>query len=287
MVAGSTSDAVANTKRRRPEPRGLCLIRGGGDLATGVAWRLNRSGFAVVVTELSQPLAVRRTVSLSTAIDDGTVSIEGMVGRRVDTFEQALAVAVEGVASGEIAVLVSPQLPNQVVNAADVVVDARLAKRNLDTTINDAPLVIALGPGFTAGSDCHCVIETKRGSRLGRAIWDGPAAADTGIPGQVQGRGSERVLRSPIAGVVRWVVDIGDVVVEGQKLGRIGDRVVCAPFDGLVRGLIRNGQMVERDYKVGDVDPRPNASFDQISDKALAVGGGVLEAVLSWSIESN
>ncbi len=264
------------------KPRGICLIRGGGDLATGVAWRLSRSGFAVVVTELAQPMAVRRTVALSTAIDDGVISIEGMVGRRTDSFHDALTVALQGVAKGEVAVLVSPKLEAGVADQIDVIIDARLAKRNIDTTMTDAPLVVALGPGFEAGSDCHCVIETKRGSRLGRAIWSGSAAPDTGIPEQVEGRGSERVLRSPSLGPVRWLASIGDLVVEGQELGGVGDQAVLTPFDGVLRGLIREGQVVEAGDKIGDVDPRSDASFDQISDKALAVGGGVLEAVLWW-----
>ncbi len=254
--------------------RPLCLIRGGGDLATGVAWRLARSGFPVVVSELAGPLAVRRTVSLSTAVDDGMVDIEGLVGRLVPVSE-AVGIAERG----EVAVVVAPELVDI---GAQVVIDARLAKRNIDTSTADADLVIALGPGFMAGQDCHAVIETKRGHYLGRALWSGSAAANTGIPGFVEGRGAERVLRAPVAGEIQWSCSIGDSVSDGDTLGLVTGEAVVAPFDGLVRGLIRNGQTVEANYKIGDVDPRADASWDEISDKALSIGGGVLEAVLTW-----
>jgi xanthine dehydrogenase accessory factor len=167
-----------------------------------------------------------------------------------------------------------------------VAIDARLAKRNIDTAIDDAALVISLGPGFTAGEDCHAVIETMRGPRLGRAIWSGSAAPNTGTPGRIGGRGSERVLRSPADGTVRWSCGIGDVVSKGQQIGVVGDAVILAPFEGLVRGLIRDAQQVQEGAKVGDVDPRVDARYDEISDKALAVGGGVLEAVLTWQNQS-
>ncbi len=260
--------------------RPLCLIRGGGDLATGVAWRLSRSGFPVVVTELAQPLAVRRTVCLSSAVDDGMVDIEGLVGRLTQSYGEAVEVA----AGGEVAVLVSTDLPGGETpeHRASIVIDARLAKRNIDTSPDDADLVIALGPGFEAGRDCHAVVETKRGSRLGRTLWTGSAAPNTGVPGIVDGRGAERVLRAPLEGQVQWHCAIGDTVKENQVLGRVSGSGVLAPFDGLIRGLIRNEQEVAAGYKIGDVDPRSDAAYDQISDKALAIGGGVLEAVLTW-----
>lgn len=259
--------------------RELCLIRGGGDLATGVAWRLTKAGFPVVVTELAAPLTVRQTVALSSAVSDELVDIEGMIGRRADSLETALTIAH----AGEVGVVVSPDLAPC---GATVVVDARLAKRNIDTTIDDADLVVALGPGFTAGSDCDAVIETKRGPRLGRTIWKGAAAANTGVPGQIGGRGAERVLRSPNEGRVEWSHSIGDVVHEGDVLGMVGSGTVVAPFHGLVRGLIHDGYLVELGDKIGDVDPRPHANYQEISDKALAIGGGVLEAVLTWQFQS-
>lgn len=251
------------------------IVRGGGDLATGVVWRLWRAGCTVVVCELADPLTVRRQVALSSAVRQGTVEIEGLTGR-LASVDEALDVA----SRGDVPVVVSPDLPAL---ARDVVVDARLAKRNLDTTIDDAALVIALGPGFTAGVDCHCVVETLRGPRLGRALWHGSAAADTGVPGELGGRAGERLLRSPVAGEVRWGVDIGDRVVLGQTLGTVADATIVAGCDGVVRGLIAPGITVPAGLKLGDIDPRATpAECHEISDKALAVGGGVLEAVTTW-----
>ena len=260
--------------------RELCLIRGGGDLATGVAWRLTRAGFPVVVTELAAPLTVRRTVALSTAVDNGTISIEGMVGRRANSLDGAVGIAH----GGDVGVVVSPDLPAL---GASVVVDARLAKINIDTTLQDADLVVALGPGFTAGDDCDVVIETMRGPRLGRAIWSGSAIANTGAPGQVGGKGAERVLRAPTAGVTSWNFSIGDRVGKHDVLGMVGHSEVRCPFDGLVRGLIQEGQLVQAGCKIGDIDPRIDVNYEEISDKALSIGGGVLEAVLTWQNRSN
>ncbi len=253
----------------------ICLLRGGGDLATGVAWRLHRAGFIVVVTELRRPLTVRRSVSLSSAVTEGEAVVEGMIGRRCETVAEALEVA----ATGAVPVLVSPGLP---AIDASVVVDARLAKRNIDTTPADAPFVIGLGPGFVAPDDCHAVIETQRGPRLGRVIHEGSAAPNTGIPGVTGGRGAERVLRADVAGPVHWRVAIGDQVTAGEAIGSVADQLVIAPFAGMVRGLILDGHPVSEGLKIGDIDPRIDVACDEISDKALAVGGGVLEAALWW-----
>jgi xanthine dehydrogenase accessory factor len=257
----------------------LAVIRGGGDLATGVAWRLTRAGVAVLITELPEPLTVRRTVALSQAVYDGKVDVEGMVGRLVDDAASGARLARKE-RRHVVAVLVSPGLPDMVATGADIVVDARLAKRNIDTTVDDAPLVIGLGPGFSAGADCHCVIETMRGHHLGRVIWSGSAAADTGVPGEVGGHRADRVLRAPTAGSVRWSVGIGEQVVVGQGLGSVGDEPIHAPIEGLVRGLVVDGLEVGPGMKIGDVDPRTDPSAcHEISDKALAIGGGVVEAV--------
>ena len=255
-------------------PSHLVVVRGGGDLATGVVWRLHHGGFGVVVTELAAPLTVRRTVAVSTAVTCGQTAVEGMVARLVDA-EEARRVA----ARGEIAVVVSPTLPAL---GQDVVVDARLAKRNIDTRVSDARLVVGLGPGFCAGVDCHAVIETMRGPRLGRVIWQGSAAPNTGTPGEVGGHGADRVLRAETGGIARWDREIGDAVEAGERLGIVGDQVLPAPFRGVVRGLIAEGTPVAPGCKVGDIDPRADTRCDEISDKALAVGGGVLEAVLRW-----
>ena len=257
----------------------LCLIRGGGDLATGVAWRLSRAGLPVVVTELPHPLTVRRAVALSTAVTDGTVDVEGMIGRLARRPDEAVHIAF----GGDIGVLVSRELPDV---GADVVIDTRLAKRNIDTSMSDARLVVGLGPGFVAGEDCHAVVETMRGPRLGRCIWNGAAEPDTGTPGTVGGHGAERVLRAPVDGTTEWKVAIGDIVAADQILGQVAGTPISAPFAGVVRGLIRDGTDVRAGLKIGDVDPRTDTDVREISDKALAVGGGVLEAVMTWSTRS-
>ncbi len=249
------------------------IVRGGGDLATGVVARLRRAGFPVIVCELAYPLTVRRTVALSSAVLDGLAIVEGVEAHRATVDE------VDGLlGDGLVPVLVSPRLPEI---ERSIVVDARLAKRNIDSAITDAPLVICLGPGFTARLDCHAVIETQRGPRLGRVLWHGSAEPNSGVPGEVGGRGSDRVLRAPIAGAVAWDVCIGDVVDPGS-VGSVGGHPVVAPFRGLVRGLIAAGTDVPAGLKIGDIDPRLDVAIDEISDKALAIGGGVLEAALSW-----
>lgn len=268
--------------RHGPE---LCLLRGGGDLATGIAWRLTRAGWPVVVCELARPLTVRRTVAVSSAVGDGAIEVEGMRAE----LAPSPGAAVELAASGVVAVVVSAELPAV---GADVVVDARLAKRNIDTTLADGSLVVGVGPGFTAGADCHAVVETQRGHHLGRVFWRGSAAPNTGTPGVVDGKGAERVLRAPSDGTIRWRTAIGDRVRSGDVLGTMPAGVtsghdrheIKAPFDGVIRGLISGQVQVTAGLKIGDVDPRcePSACHE-ISDKALAVGGGVVEAVLSWS----
>ena len=279
-------------------PNHLILLRGGGDLATGVAYRLHKAGFPIIVLELPEPLVVRRRVALATAVREGQITIEDLRAVRVNTPDEALHLAPTGV----IPVLVAPDLPPTLLNpplvtrhsplpnsslvtrhSSLILIDARMAKRNIDTTMDQAPLVIALGPGFTAGVDCHAVIETNRGHRLGRVIWDGPAEANTGTPGIVSGKGAERVLRAPAAGVVQWRKEIGDRVGQGEVLGEVAGQPVIVPFDGVARGLIAPGTVVPARLKIGDVDPRGDvATCFTISEKALAIGGGVLEAVLTW-----
>lgn len=261
----------------------LILFRGGGDLATGVAYRLHHAGFPVIVTELANPLVVRRRVALATAVLEGEITVETLRGVRVESPEDAWTLAHTGV----IPVLVAPDpgtflnLSLVTRNSSLILVDARMAKRNIDTTIGQAPLVIALGPGFIAGTDCHAVIETNRGHRLGRVIWRGAAEPNTGTPGIVAGKGRERVLRAPVAGTVSWQVTIGNRVRAEEIMGDVAGHAIAAPFDGVVRGLIAPGTIVPVGLKIGDVDPRDDVSAAfTISDKALAIGGGVLEAVL-------
>jgi xanthine dehydrogenase accessory factor len=271
------------------------LLRGGGDLATGVAYRLHKAGFPLAVLELPQPLVVRRRVALATAIIEGAIDIEGLQARRVNTLVEAWALAQ----SGKIPILVSPGLPTAPRLAdtrpdqkrdtqapAPIVIDARMAKYNIDTDLDQAALVVALGPGFTAGIDCHAVVETKRGHHLGRVIWHGRALPNTGRPGTIAGKAGERVLRAPLAGEIRWKMAIGDRVREGQLIGFVAGLAITAPFDGVIRGLITPGILVPAGIKIGDVDPRADvAACFTISDKALSIGGGVLEAILSWMNE--
>ncbi len=256
----------------------LVVVRGGGDLATGAIHRLRQAGFPMVVFELEQPLAIRRTVAVASAILEDRALIEDIDAMRVETVEEALEVA----RSGAIPVLVSPkmiQLPWE----PSVVVDARIAKRNIDTTINDAPFVVGLGPGFVAGVDCHAVVETMRGHYLGRVIWDGEATPNTGVPGSISGKSNERVVRAPTFGFLSWRVNIGDIVAMGDVLGDINGVPIRSRLGGVVRGLLAPGYEVEWNWKLADIDPRCDTSACfEISDKALAIGGGVVEAVLTW-----
>ncbi|MEM7117697.1 MAG: selenium-dependent molybdenum cofactor biosynthesis protein YqeB [Chloroflexota bacterium] len=254
------------------------LVRGGGDLATGVVYRLHKAGFPVMVTELERPFVIRRQVAVATAVLHGDVHVEDLHAQHVPD----LATAQKLAQTGAIPVLVSPNLP-RLQPPAPILIDARLAKRNIDTQREQADLVIALGPGFTAGEDCHAVIETMRGHWLGRVIWQGTTIPDTGTPGIVAGKGAERVLRAPCGGKVNWRLGIGDLVKAGEVIGDVADMPVVAPFAGVVRGLISPGMFVKEGLKIGDIDARAEreACFT-ISDKALAIGGGVLEAILTW-----
>lgn len=256
----------------------LVIIRGGGDLATGVAYRLHKAGFPLIVLELAQPTVIRRQVALATAVYAGRVQIEDLAGQLAHSPDEALALAQ----TNTIPVLVSSELriPH---SAFRILVDARIAKRNIDTQITQAPLVIALGPGFTAGVDCHAVIETMRGHNLGRVIWQGSALPNTGTPGIVAGKGAERVLRAPAAGVVDWRLEIGAFVESGTVLGDVGGVPVIAPFAGVLRGLIMPGLTVTPGLKIGDIDARgTRENCFTISDKALAMGGAALAAILTW-----
>lgn len=256
----------------------VCVaVKGAGDLGTGVAWRLHRCGFHVLVTETEQPAVIRRAVAFASAVYEGTVEVDGVTARLVED-ETGIAAAW---ASGEVPVVVDPQ--GAVIRRLqpDVVVDALIAKRNVGTCITDAPIVVALGPGFTAGVDCHAVVETSRGHSLGRVILEGSAEPNTGVPGTVGGESVRRVLRAPAEGIFRAVRGIGNLVEAGEVVAYVGEAEVRSQLGGVVRGLIHDGIQVRPGMKVGDVDPRGVVSHCfTISDKALAVGGGVLEAIL-------
>ncbi len=256
----------------------LIVVRGGGDLATGVIYRLHKAGFPIIVLELERPLVIRRRVAVATAVFEKHLILEkNMYVQHARNFQEA----IELVQIGVIPVVVAPEFPDYPLTMT-AVVDARLAKRNIDTTMEQAPFVAALGPGFTAGEDCHAVVETMRGHSLGRVIWRGAALPNTGTPGIVAGKGGERVLRAPQAGTVNWRAEIGDLVEEEDRLGDVDGAEVVAPFGGVVRGLIANETAVTPNLKIGDIDARADKSACfTISDKALSIGGGVLEAILT------
>lgn len=278
----------------------IVLIKGAGDLASGVAWRLHRAGFRVVMTETSQPTAIRRAVAFAQAVYDGEVTVEGVTARCLSlepppggagetdiNAQQPVFTLIKRVEDlwqqGIIPVLIDPQAQAVPLLRPQVVVDAIMAKRNLGTRISDAPLVIALGPGFTAGVDAHAVVETKRGHTLGRVFWEGSAAPNTGIPGEVGGYGEERVLRAPTAGLFRACKAIGDTVTQGETVAFVDNQPVQARLSGVLRGILHTGLAVRPGMKVGDVDPRGIREYCfTISDKALAVAGGVLEAICAY-----
>ncbi len=258
------------------------VIKGAGDLGTGVAVRLARAGFPVIVTELAHPLTVRRAVALAQAVFDGETTVEGVTARRC-TPAQVPSI----LAAGDVALLVAPDAAEIAAMRPAAVVDAIMAKMNTGTTRADAPLVIGLGPGFTAGDDCHAVIETNRGHHLGRVIWQGGTEADTGKPGDLPGLPPtiSRVLRAPVAGRVTPHFAIGARIAAGAVIATVtgpdGDGPVIAPFDGVLRGLVHPSVEVPAGLKIGDLDPRARPEYCfTVSDKSLAIGGGVLETIL-------
>ena len=258
----------------------LVLIRGAGDIATGIALRLYRSGLRVVMTDLPRPTAIRRTVCFSQAIVLGETTVEGVRAVRADTASQAL----ERMAEGAVPVLPDPALTCLASLRPDALVDAILAKKNLGTHITDAPVVVGVGPGFTAGTDCHAVVETMRGHTLGRVIYDGAALPNTNIPGLIGGYAGERVLRAPADGVFHQILNIGDEVKAGDIAGEVDGQPMRCTIGGVLRGLLADGTPVHKGMKSGDVDPRCRPEYcTTASDKALAVGGGVLEAILHFS----
>lgn len=261
-------------------PTTLCIVRGGGDLATGVIYRLQRAGLPVIVLELERPRVVRRLVSVAQAMFSGETSVGDLAARRM-----TLPVAADSVAAASTLIPVVADPDGEAIRRLQpsVVVDARMTKAPSDTRIDSAPFVVGLGPGFTAGVDCHAVIETNRGHDLGRVIWRGVAQPDTGRPESVLGYDTQRVLRAPVAGVLRAVKEIGDIVQAGETVAHVAGHEVAAPFGGALRGLMHDGLAVSAGEKIGDLDPRGRreACFT-ISDKSLAIGGGAVEAVLTW-----
>ena len=247
----------------------VICVKSGGDIASGVIWRLRQANFRkIFILEVAKPLAVRRAVSFCEAVHDGSMEVEGVRSVLVKSpaeFESVWA-------SGDIPMMVDPEWRCIGEVRPDVVVDGILAKRNLGTNRDEAPLTIGLGPGFTAGDDVHLVVETKRGHNLGRVITEGPAAPNTGTPGVIGGYALERVLRAPCAGALSWNCELGDLVEKDQVLGHVDDVPVIAEISGVLRGQIRPDVDVVEGLKIGDVDPRGDVSYvPTISDKGRAV----------------
>ena len=278
------------------------VLRGGGDLATGVALRLHRAGFRITVLEIPQPTVIRRAVAFASAVYDGSTVVEGVTARLVRLDDDLESIWQ----SGEAPVVVDPGASILSRLRPDTLVDAIMAKRTpsaapstalrarlpapfgrglrragLGTHIDDAPIVVALGPGFTAGVDCHAVVETNRGHSLGRVYYAGTAEANTGVPGAVGGQDALRVVRAPADGVFQSLRTIRDRISRGDSIGRVEDFAVTSQIDGVLRGILHDGLIVHAGMKVADVDPRGVVEYCfTVSDKAWAVGGGVLEAIL-------
>ena len=298
----------------------LIICRGAGDLATGIIHRLHRAGHRVIALETDYPAAIRRQVSFCEAVYDGSAAVEGVTARLVPALADAEtdtetysgindtpaahivsekwdSSAIEAVLeAGEVPLLIDPKGESIALLKPDVVVDAIIAKKNLGTTINMAPLVIGVGPGFTAGQDVHLVIESMRGHNLARIITDGMAQPNTGVPGNIAGFTSERVIHAPAAGYIHDVRKIGDIVQKGDEIARIypdkesydnalSEYVpVNATITGIIRGLIREGYYFRKGFKIADIDPRESelSNCFTISDKARSIAGSVLEAVSAF-----
>jgi xanthine dehydrogenase accessory factor len=265
----------------------LVAVKGAGDVATGVIHRLVRSGFAVMATELARPTVLRRSVAFAEAVTLGEMTVEDVSARLATTPEDIQAI----IAGGFVPIVVDPDGIILMQMQPTIMVEATLSKHNSGVTILDAPIVIALGPGYEAGKDVHAVIETNRGHNLGRVYLQGSAEADTGVPGTIGGYASERLLRAPDAGILYSLRQIGDAVQSGETVAVVKDAgtalasceptPVIATISGILRGIVRDGLEVSAGMKVGDIDPRAvREHCFTISDKSRAVAGGVLEAIL-------
>jgi xanthine dehydrogenase accessory factor len=255
----------------------LVGVKGAGDLASGTIHRLHRAGFAVMATELPQPLALRRTVAFAEAVYSGSIEIEGLTGVRAESLDDVHAV----LARGQAPVLVDPHGALLRALRPAALIDATLAKHPTGIQLADAQIVLALGPGFEAGVDAHAVIETNRGHHLGRVYLSGSAEPDTGVPGDIAGFTSERLLRAPADGPLIARHAIADIVQAGEVIATVSRTPMIAQIGGVLRGLVHDGLVVRQGMKVGDIDPRAKREHCfSISDKSRAIAGGVLEALL-------
>ena len=257
----------------------LIIVRGGGDLATGTVYKLHQCGFPVLVLETANPSAIRRNVAFCEAVYQGSQTVEGVTCLLADSMEQAEARLREG----RLTMLIDPVGACISHFQPLAVVDAILAKKNLGTSRAMAPITVGLGPGFTAGVDVDAVVETKRGHHLGKVLYSGAAAPNTGVPGIIGGYGAERVLRAPAEGVFEPKMEIGRLVKKGEVAAVVNGVPMLCTIDGCLRGLLQGGLTVAEGMKCGDIDPRCKPEHClQASDKALSIGGGVLEALLHF-----
>ena len=262
----------------------LVIIRGGGDIATGVIYALHHAGFRVLITETDKPSAIRRNVAMCEAVYDGTKTVEDVTAVLCKTFAEAEQIF----ADGNVPLMIDPSMDILKEKQPDILVDAILAKKNLGTTKDMAPLTLALGPGFEAGVDVDVVIETMRGHKLGRIITQGKALPNTGVPGIIGGESAKRVIHAPAEGVMRNHKELADTVEAGEWIAEIetadGEKVpVPATLNGLLRGLIRDGFYVTKGFKIADIDPRLSERENcfTISDKSRFIGTSVLTAI-AW-----
>jgi xanthine dehydrogenase accessory factor len=257
----------------------IVVVRGGGDLGSGIALRLFRSGFNVVVTEISMPVVLRRTVSFANAVYQKEMTVEDAKSRLVVGLEEIHELLNKKM----IPVVIDPDLALVHELNFDALVDARMLKRFTEYDLTEKPVVIGVGPGFVAKENCHAVIESNRGHFLGRVIWSGAAQKDTGIPGKIGSLDQERVIRSPNNGIIHAGSKLGEIIKKGDIIGYVGEEAIIASIDGCLRGLMHDGIFVREGEKIGDLDPRMDPSLiNFVSEKSLAIGGGVLEAVLSY-----
>jgi xanthine dehydrogenase accessory factor len=285
VALGIMSEVMTYTHHNYPTDRTKMyrpvIVRGGGDLATAVILKLHNSGYKVISLEIEQPTVIRRTVSFAQAMYDGEIEVEGVKAIKVD--KNNLNEILDVLDHGNVAIVADSD--GSLISKIHplIVVDGILAKKNLCTKIDDAPLVVALGPGFTCGVDCDVVVETKRGHYLGRVIYDGRAIENTGIPGVIQGMGKERVIHSPVAGIWHSDVKIGKIVKKGEIIATVDDVKIPATIDGKLRGLLQNNLKVPAGFKVADIDPRgEDTDHLTVTDKGRCIAGGVLEAILRF-----
>ena len=256
----------------------IIIVKGAGDIATGIAHRLHRCGFRLLLTEIEKPTVVRRFASFANAVMKGEAEVEGVRALKAECIEDIYEIWN----NSHIPVLCDSEMKILEQIKPLVIVDAVLAKRNTGTYRGSAPVTIGVGPGFEAGADVDAVVETNRGHDLGKVIYKGTACADTGIPGYIMGYSQERLLRAPVTGITRNTREIGDVVKQGDTVAFVADEPAISNIDGVIRGLIADNTYVQKGLKIGDIDPRGIREYCfTISDKSRSVAGGVLEAILT------